>query len=38
MNAANYGLTGTEQSHIAATVMSEAVLPSAGGDGEMVRD
>jgi hypothetical protein len=38
MNAGNYGLTGTEQSHIAATVMTEAMLPSAGGDREMVRD
>lgn len=38
MNAGNYGLTGIEQSHIAATVMTEAVLPSVRGDDEMVRD
>jgi len=38
MNAGNYGRTGVEQSHIAATVMTEAVLPSIRGDHEMVRD
>jgi CubicO group peptidase (beta-lactamase class C family) len=33
MNAGNYRLTGIEQAHIAATVMTEAVLPSIRGDG-----
>jgi CubicO group peptidase (beta-lactamase class C family) len=37
MNAGNYGLTGAEQSQIAATVIIEAVLPSVRGDGGMVR-
>jgi len=33
MNAGNYGLSGIEQSRIAATVMTGAVLPSLRGDG-----
>ena len=33
MNAGNYGLSGIEQARIAATVMTEAVLPGIRGDG-----
>jgi len=33
MNAGNYGLSGIEQSRIAAAVMTGAVLPSIRGDG-----
>jgi CubicO group peptidase (beta-lactamase class C family) len=33
MNAGNYGLTGIEQAHIAATVMTQAVLPGIRSGG-----